>query len=102
MMPLADVERAALDLVAAMLANVSEDLRAAAISCQPDGFTLHFVLWREVVGDRTDIDDIVAEFAALQPTNVRIDVDIRRHDEVIDYQQIPGHYVYLRRDKRFY
>ena len=56
MMPLVDGERAALDLVAAMLANVSDDLRAASVSCHPDGFTLHFVLRPQELGDRTNID----------------------------------------------
>ncbi len=83
--------------VQASLGCISENFRAVSFSCFPTHYVFHFVLSEKTTETTEDIDDIVAEFAALETKHVRIEVDVSVRVDKLDLSTIPGHLVFLRK-----
>ncbi len=91
-----------LNFIHALQGNVSENVRAVSLTLFPDSIIFHFILHRDDPETNEDIDDVVAEFAALQQQFTQIDLDVRATDLPIDLSTFPGRLVFLKKDKRSY
>jgi hypothetical protein len=88
-----------LTLVQAMLGAISPNVRAVSIDCLDDGVHLYFVLEQDRAEDREEIEDIAAEFEALQegPIEIETHVSISSERWPKGVGSVRGRPVYVRR-----
>jgi hypothetical protein len=88
-----------LSLVQAMLGAITPNFRAVFLNCQADGISICFVLKHDDPEDREEIDDIVFEFSAHQPSKLDFDVFVRVESSPLYELNIPGRMVYARKEE---
>jgi hypothetical protein len=88
-----------LNLIQAMIGAVTPNFRRVTLEAMPEGgIRLGFLLQRDDVEDREEIDDLVSEFEALQDTNTDISFDVIVDARPIQDVQLSGRIVYGRKE----
>lgn len=86
-----------LSLIQAMLGAVSNNMRAVSLRCDGKIVHLYFLLAGESAEDRKEIEDIVAEWEALQETNVPVQVHVMVSNAPFETIAWVGRQVFLQR-----
>ncbi|WP_232616682.1 hypothetical protein [Leptospira weilii] len=88
-----------LNIVQAMLGNISWNVRAVSLVCNNEAsVVLHFVLAEDQPEDREEIEDIGFEFEALQFSRIDVDVVVTVNAGPLIDGDTPGRIVYLRKE----
>ena len=82
-----------------MLGAITPNFRAVYLNCQADGISICFVLKHDDPEDREEIDDIVFEFSAHQPSKLDFDVFVRVESSPLYELNIPDRMVYARKEE---
>ena len=88
-----------LNLVQAMIGAITPNFRRVTLELIPSGTVcLRFVLERDELDDREELDDIVFEFEALQTRGVEIDMEVIVSTQPIEQINLPGTVVFGRKE----
>ena len=83
----------------AMFGNVSPNMRAVSLEYSAARVHLHFLLAEEDAEDREEIDEIVFQFEAYQEVMPDVDVSLVVSADPMAIGQMPGRFVYIRRER---
>ena len=90
--------RQVLNLIQALLGRISSNFRVIGLSLIGASVSLYFIIQQEDLADRSDIEDIVFEFEALQVEGVDVDVWVFVDDRPLADLEMPKRVVFIRKE----
>ena len=87
-----------MSLVQAMVGAISDNFRQVTLGYSGGQWQLGFVLATDSDEDREEIDDIVSEFEALQPSSVDYEVSVEVSSDELQFPEAPGRVLFRRRE----
>lgn len=93
-----DENQQVLNIVQAMLGSITENFRAVFLNCHDTGVVITFILQRDNVEDREEIDDILFEFEALQLSGIHVDFKVIVDSKHLAEIEISGRMVFGRKE----
>lgn len=92
------IQQQALMLMQSMLGVISPNFRMVSIANRDDIILVQVVLERESIEDRSELEDCMSEFEALQSSLVDYDFDVVISDAELEWPTSSSIVIYRRRE----